>query len=139
MAKHQFDFSIGEKTIAVLKAALQHYSIAQTYNFIWRAARDAAAYSLREGIHIKRAANTVPGYIQRNYERALAKRWDVKAFGRDFDAPESWLSHVLFNTALRLPDGGFNTIPPSPAKSGVEIEVMPTTPAEENTESTPTV
>lgn len=138
MAKHQFDFTIGEKTIVVLKAALQYYSIAQMYNFICRAAKDAAAYSCREDIHPKRAANTVPGCIQRYYERALAERWDVKAYRRDFEAPESCLSHVLFNTALRLPDGGFNVIPPSPAKSGVEIEAMPTTPTKEITRTSPT-
>ncbi len=59
------------------------------------------------------AANTVPGSIQRMTEKAIAEGWDVKPFRRDFRAPQSVLSQVLFTKVLKLPDGGFSTVPPT--------------------------
>jgi hypothetical protein len=58
-------------------------------------------------------------------ERAIAEAWLVKAYRRDRRIPESQVSHVLFTMALRLPDGGFNAVPPLPldpeAPQGDEI------------------
>src|SRR5262249_52948054 len=112
MREHGFEPKIGEKTLLVLKTALANFSIGQVYNFLWRAARDAAAFYVREGISKAHAANIVPGSIQRMAERARAEGWQVKTYRRDFRAPQSQLSQVLFTMALQLPDGGFTTIPP---------------------------
>ncbi|MCK4546216.1 MAG: hypothetical protein KAW17_02130 [Candidatus Eisenbacteria sp.] len=109
---HGFEFRAGAMTCHVLKSVLKTFSVGQAYNFIWRAARDAAAFYVRETTSKAHAANIVPGSIQRMAERALAEAWDVKAYRRDFRAPESVLSQVLFTLALQLPEGGFNTIPP---------------------------
>jgi hypothetical protein len=113
LEEHGFDFNAGDKTKNVLKFVLGHFSIAQAYNFIWRAARDAAAFYVREATSRSHAANIVPGAIQRSAERALAEDWQVKAFRRDFRTPESALSGVLFTKALKLPEGGFTTVPPA--------------------------
>jgi hypothetical protein len=114
LEEHGFDSQPGEKLSLVIRSVLRHFSIGQTYNFIWRAARDAAAFYLRERTARTHARNIVPGAIQRMAERALAEGWTVKSYRRDRRAPESQVSHVLFTMALRLPDGGFNTVPPAP-------------------------
>jgi hypothetical protein len=112
MSDHGFGSNHGEKTCSVLRAVLNTFSIGQTYSFIWRAAKDAASFFLRENVTRAHAANIVPGAIQRMAERAIAENWQTSSFRRDFRAPLSVLSHVLFTTALQLPDGGFTTVPP---------------------------
>ncbi|MCR9095056.1 MAG: hypothetical protein NXI30_12630 [bacterium] len=109
---HGFTFSPGDRTVHVIQTALRSFSVGQVYSFIWRAAKDAAAFYLREAKSRKHAANVVPGAIQRMVERALAQGWEVNAFRRDFRAPESVLGQVLFSHALKIPDMGFTTIPP---------------------------
>lgn len=113
MDVHGFDQqAIGDKTKSVLQSVLKHFSIAQAYNFIWSAAKNAAAFMVREGVPKPHAANTIPGSIQRRLERTLVEKWEVSPFRRDFRAPQSHLAHVLFTVALHLPDGGFTSIPP---------------------------
>lgn len=105
--EHKLSFRVGEKTKLVLSSALDNYSVAQVYNFIWRAGKDAAAYYLRSGVPRTHAANTIVGNIQKQYERALANGWEVKAFGRNYNMPQSIISQVVFNLALKTDDGGF--------------------------------
>jgi len=104
MDDHQLPLRIGDKTRLVIEETLARFSIGQTYNLIWRAAKDAAAYYMRTGVPRQQAANSVVGAIQRGAERAIASNWDIKSFGRDWRAPESTLSAVLFRGALHLGD-----------------------------------
>lgn len=62
---HGFALKIGEKTKLVMNLLLNHFSVAQAYNFIWKAARDAASFYVREHTSKAHAANIVPGSIQR--------------------------------------------------------------------------
>jgi hypothetical protein len=109
--EHHFEFSPGEKTNQYLEFALQHFSTSQVFNTIWRAAKDAAAYYQREGISKKQAANSAIASIQRISERAMAERWEIKPFGRNFKCPQTMISEVLYNSALKLSDEGFTSIP----------------------------
>jgi len=84
----------------------------QAHNFIWKAARDAAAFYVRKGTSKAHAANIIPGAIQRTADRAIAENWDIKPFNRDFRAPQSMVSEVLFNAALKIGEDGFKKIPP---------------------------
>lgn len=104
---HQLHLSPGEKTQQVLSQCLEKFSVAQTYNFIWRAARDAAAYYMRSSISKRQAANSVVRAISRNMEQSLANDWDVKPFKRNYNLPQSSLSRIIFNTVLGTDDGGF--------------------------------
>lgn len=113
MEDHGLTFSPGEKTILVFKNVLANFSVSQAYNMIWRAAKDAAAFYLRENVPKKHAANTVVGSIQKYAERAKAQGWDVKKYGRDRRCPQSLISEVLFNTVLQIGDDGFNEPPAS--------------------------
>jgi hypothetical protein len=109
--EHHFEFSPGEKTNQYLEFALQHFSTAQVFNTIWRAAKDAAAYYQREGISKKQAANSAIASIQRISERAVAEHWEVKPFGRNFKCPQTMISEVLYNSALRISEEGFTLVP----------------------------
>lgn len=114
-AEHKFALTVGEKLTAALRVALTCFSVGQVYNFIWGAVKNASAFYLRAGTSMAHAANTIPGSIQRSTERHIAEGWDPKAYRRNFRAPESALSQVLFTMTLRLPEGGLATVPPSPA------------------------
>ncbi|WOI25074.1 hypothetical protein R1T44_13125 [Cobetia amphilecti] len=107
LEEHQLYLSPGEKTRQVLSQCLEKFSVAQVYNFIWRAAKDAAAYYMRGSISKRQAANSVVGNISRNMERALANGWDVKPFNRNYSLPQSSLSRIIFNMVLGTDDGGF--------------------------------
>ena len=107
LEEHQLYLSPGEKTQQALGQCLEKFSVAQVYNFIWRAARDAAAYYMRSSISKKQAGNSVVGSISRNMEQALANDWYVKPFNRNYNLPQSSLSRIVFNTLLGTDDGGF--------------------------------
>jgi SEC-C motif len=104
LGEHNLPFKVGEKTVTVLKDMLETFSIGQAYMFIWRAARDAAAYMVRERVPAARAANSAVGNMQRGMERARAEGWQVKAFGRDRRLPVSAVSHTFFTVAMQVPD-----------------------------------
>jgi hypothetical protein len=110
LAEHQLNFTPGEKTMLIINKALQNFSVAQMYNFIWRAGKDAAAFYLRSATSKKHAANIIPGNIERQIDRALANNWDITAFRRNYDIPQSTVSRVLFNSLLHTDDGGFSQV-----------------------------
>lgn len=107
LQKHRLDFVPGEKTQNILKKCLKSFSVAQTYNFIWRAVQNAATYYSQGNVSKRQAANTVVGHISRTLEHAKTNDWNMKAFDRDHNQPRSLLSYVIFNTILGSDDGGF--------------------------------
>ncbi len=107
LENHRLRISPGQKTRLVLNECLEHFSVAQVYNFIWRAVKDAAAYYMRENVGRGQAANSVVGNISRSRERALANGWEIKPFRRNYNLPQSSLSRLLFNVILGTDDGGF--------------------------------
>lgn len=111
MEEHGFEFNPGDKTKQIISGVLESYSVAQTYVFIWRAVKDAAAYYMSDHVSKKQAANSAIGRIQRQAERALAENWEIKPYRRDRRAPESMISHVLYRTVLKLGDSGINYVP----------------------------
>lgn len=111
LTEHQLPFSPGEKTIHVIKQVLKDYSIGQLFNFIWRAAKDAAAFKVRNKTTSQHAANTVVGTIQRNSERARIQGWEIKSYSRDYRCPQSLLSQVYFNTVIQIGDDALSRVP----------------------------
>lgn len=108
--EYDFNFRVGPKTIEALNKALNHFSVAQVYNFIWRAGKDAAAYYQRSMVSKSQAANSIVGSIDRSVDQALANKWEVKPYRRRYDEPQSVLSKVVFNHLLHTDDGGFNSL-----------------------------
>lgn len=111
LEEHGLSFNPGKKTILTFNNLLEDYSVAQIYNFIWRAAKDAAAFWVRTKSSKLHAANTVIGSIQSAAERALAEGWEIKPYRRHFECQKSMLYMVLFDTALKIGDTGFNDVP----------------------------
>lgn len=106
-ARH-FVFSPRKKTKEVFNKLLQKYSVAQMYNFIYRACRYASDEYQKRQISKEQAARLIPGAVQRYGERAEAEGWEITPYKRDFNLPQSELSVVLYDAILGKPDGGFN-------------------------------
>jgi hypothetical protein len=107
LSEHRLHFSPGEKTKLTISQCLKHFSVDQTYNLIWRAVKDSAAYYMRGGVGKLQAANSVVGNISKNMEKSLANNWEVARFKRNYKIPQSAISQLLFNTVLGTDDGGF--------------------------------
>jgi RNase P subunit RPR2 len=107
LAQNGLTYSYGEKTHAAIANALENFSVAQVYNFIWRAAKDATGFYQQHRVSKDHAAKTVVGSIERQAERALANQWEIKPFTRYSQYPQSLLSRILFNQMLGTNDGGF--------------------------------
>ncbi len=73
---------------------------------------------MRERTSKTHAANIVPGAVQRMADRAIAEGWDIKPYNRDFRAPQSMVSEIFFNTALKIGEQGFKTVPPKQKNKG---------------------
>lgn len=111
LVEHGFEFTAGDKTKQMFDNVLKSYSISQVYSFIWRAAKDAAAYYMRDRVSKAQAANSVVGSIQRMADKASAAKWDIDYYRRDRRSPESMVSHVMYHVALALGDRGIDHIP----------------------------
>ncbi|ERM17763.1 hypothetical protein [Brevibacillus laterosporus] len=111
LKKVGFEFTVGEKTIAVINDLLEHFSTAQIWGIIYRSIANATKYYQETRIPKKQAANSVIGHIQRFGERALGERWELKNYGRDFDLPQSFISEIFFNRILQIGASGFQEKP----------------------------
>lgn len=100
LGEHHFRFSPGPKTWEVLRAMAKSRPIGEGYNLIWRAARDAAAFYVREDCSAKRATAYAIGVLRRSFEKAEAQNWNLKPFSRDWDLQRSEVAHVFYELFL---------------------------------------
>jgi len=121
LQQHQMSFTPGDKTTQTFLSLLNDFSVGQMWNFIWRAAKDAAAYYQRGGISKQQAANSVVGSIQRQGERALAEKWEVTNYRRIPQMPVSIVTQVLFVTALKIGENWMEI----PLKGWKDVETKP--------------
>lgn len=119
---HGLDFTPGQKTDDVFRRALKWYSIGQMYSFVWRAAKESAAYRAREKVPAKQAANSAVTRIASDIDRAYAHGWQVNVYQRDSRLPLCTLSHILFSRALQLDDPmGYSPIDLPVRRAGLEL------------------
>lgn len=111
LQEHGFNFSPGDKTISVLNNLLNDYSTSQIFNIIWRSVKDAAAYYVREHVPRIQAANFAIGAMQRFGDKAKAEGWIIRPYSRPWLIPQTEVSFVLYNTALKIGDLGFMHVP----------------------------
>ena len=111
LKQHNLPFNAGEKTLLTLESLLEQYSVAQLHTIIWSSGQHAAAFYQRGGVTKQHAANTIISRMQNYGEKAIAESWGVKHGRRDFNCPQSVLSRVLFDTALKIGSKGFNEVP----------------------------
>lgn len=109
--RHNLQPPSGEKTILTFQSLLEDFSVAQAYNIIWGAARDAAAYYQRGGITKAQAANSMVGGCRTRADKARVEDWQIKPYSRNYDRPRSELSHVLHDVFLKIGELGFTHKP----------------------------
>jgi hypothetical protein len=102
--EHHFQFSPAEKTWAVLDSMAAQLSIGQGYSLIWKAARDAAAFYVRESCEKRRAAGWGIAALRRSFERAQTNGWTISSYNRPWDMEESEVTHIFYRVFLNAED-----------------------------------
>jgi hypothetical protein len=108
---HSLQTPLGDKTSLTFQSLLEDFSVAQVYNIVWSAARNAAAYYQRGGITKSQAANSMVGGCRTRGDKARVEGWEVKPYSRNFDRPRSELSLVLHDVFLKIGELGFTHKP----------------------------
>ena len=108
LAEYNLLENTGPKTITVIQEVLNHFSISQTFMFIWGAVKDAAAYYQKDRVTKKHAVNSIPGSIQKRLDKALVEGKEVKGFRRNYNLPQSIYADLIFNKVLKLGDRAFD-------------------------------
>lgn len=108
---HNLQPPAGEKTIITFQVLLADLSVAQVYNIVWGAARNAAAYYQRGGVSKPQASNSMVGGCRTRADKAKVDGWTIKPYGRNYERPRSELSHVLHDAFLKIGEQGFTARP----------------------------
>lgn len=111
LKKVGFVFSPGDKTYKVFDSILNDFSVAQVYGIIWKSVAEASRLYLEKRISKSHAANSVIGSCERYADRAKINNWDLFAYKRIPDLPQSILSEFFFYKVLKIGDQGFYSVP----------------------------
>ncbi|PWK07042.1 hypothetical protein [Tumebacillus permanentifrigoris] len=111
LSKLDFQYKVGEKTIAIFQELLETFSVSQIYNIVNRQIANASRYYQEKRVSKMEAANTVIGSCLRFGERARAEKWDIYKYGRDYSLPQTVISELVYNRILQLGVKGFD-LPP---------------------------
>lgn len=107
MDKVGYSFNPGEKTINVFEHLLENFSVAQIYNIIYRAiAYSTVRYQANE-ITKFHAQNLVISSCEKQGERAIADKWNLKPYTRIKDLPQTMVSEIFFTSILKISELGF--------------------------------
>ena len=114
---HEYNLpdDIGPKTKAVIYEGLKRYSVSQMFNFIWRAAKNAAAYYQKDRVTKQHALNAIPGSMQRDMDRAVAEGWEVKGYSRNYNLARSIYAGMFYDLALKMGDKAIDMVIPAEA------------------------
>lgn len=100
LEEHHLSISPGERTWEVLNAMADSRPIGSGYNLIWRAARDAAAFMVRENCSTAHAAAWGVSALRRSFEKAESQAWTLSPFSRHWGLPRSEMTHIFFELFL---------------------------------------
>ncbi|MEC4572596.1 hypothetical protein [Streptomyces virginiae] len=100
LREHHLEMRQGGGTRTALADALATFSLGQVFNFIYRAAKDSAAYYQRGGVNTAQAANSTIGRISASADRARANGWEVKSFGMPWNLPFSAIAETFFSKVM---------------------------------------
>lgn len=107
MDKVGYSFNPGEKTINVIEHLLESFSVAQIYNIVYRAiAYSTTRYQAGE-ITKLHAQNSVISSCEKQGERAIAEKWNLKHYDRIKDLPQTLISEIFFTSILKISELGF--------------------------------
>lgn len=100
LGEHHLEMKQGDGTRAALADALATFTLGQVFNFIYRAAKDSAAYFQRGGVNKRQAANSTVGRISASADRARANGWEIKSFGKPWNLPLSAIGETFFGKVM---------------------------------------
>jgi len=100
LGEHKLEMKQGDGTRTALADALATFSLGQVFNFIYRAARDSAAYYQRGGVNKRQAANSTVSRISASADRARASGWEIKSFGLPWNLPFSAIAETFFSKVM---------------------------------------
>lgn len=107
MNKVGYSFNPGEKTIKVLEHLLENFSVGQIYNIIYRAIAYSTTRYQEGGISKSHAQNLVISSCEKQGERAIAEKWNLKPYDRIKDLPQTLVSEIFFTSILKISELGF--------------------------------
>jgi hypothetical protein len=102
LARNGLPFFAGRGTRELFERLLEHFSVAQVYNLIWRSAREVVAYSDRVARTPEHTGAAVVHEISRKGEFTRVSGQALKPYRRDWGAPRSRLGEVVFDRLLDL-------------------------------------
>ena len=111
MRKVSYTFNPGEKTIRVFEELLDHFSVSQIYNIIYRSiANSTQRYQANEITKIH-AQNSVITACESYGQRAITNGWNLNSYSRLKDLPETSISKVFFTSVMQIAELGFTEKP----------------------------
>ena len=111
MRKVGYTFNPGEKTIRVFEELIEHFSVSQIYNIIYRSiANSTQRYQANEITKIH-AQNSVITACESYGQRAVTNGWNLTNYSRLKDLPETSISKVIFTSVMRIAELGFTEKP----------------------------
>lgn len=113
-----FDTPRGDKTVTTILGALQEFSVATLYAFMWSAMVGASDYYQRSNVSKRQAANSVVGKIQNHADKVRIGEWELRKYHRFTGDVDSALYEVLFYLVLQIGEKGF-TEPASACLSSI--------------------
>lgn len=102
-----FNFNAGPKTRLVFAELLNHYSVSQVMNIIYKNISTSTHMYMERSLSKRHAANTVISGCQSFGERAMANKWSITGYRRDFNCPVSTLANIFYNRIAQIGDSGF--------------------------------
>ena len=100
LGEHHLEMKQGDGTRTALADTLATFSLGQVFNFIYRAAKDSAAYYQRGGVNKRQAANSTVSRISAAADRARASGWEIKSFGLPWNLPFSAIAETFFSKVM---------------------------------------
>ena len=105
------EYTVGHKTISVLKEILSNFSVAQTYSIIYKATANSLMIQAERGTYRKHTANMIIGNCQSYAERAKLNGWNLSNYYRINELPESALSKFFYEQVIKIGHKGFYNPP----------------------------
>ena len=111
MKSVRYDFSPGPKTTTVFQNLVNNFSVGQIYNIIYRAIANSTEQYQSGKITKNHAQNMVISSCEGQGERAIANNWNLTAYSRIKDLPQSQISKIFFDSILQISYLGFSEKP----------------------------
>jgi len=111
LRKNYIEYSSRKREFQVFNYLLKEFSIAQIYNFIYRAVANATMRLRHGDLSEEAAVNSIITHIENYGKRASIDKWDIEPYHRV--SSSSVLTKMVFYDILGISDLGFEVVPTS--------------------------